>query len=288
VSIIVDAAQGRFSRRGLVDAVRAGYIAIITGSKFFGGPPFSGALVVPKDMTPRDPNRGGFSKGLAEYLSAGELPHSWHSARSSLPSQPNVGLILRWHAALAEIRRYYDVAPAARLRILRAFERWVPEIFAPSATIVPFSVTPPTEEDSVERLLQSKTTVFAFYVRTSAQPRSFFGKRDLMRIYEWMNRDLSGLAPSLPVEQKAVLARGIHLGQPVVLAAGREGFAERAALRVALSGPLIALIAEDTSLGAGLDERLEWLRTQIRFCRRKLEIIVDNWAVLAASEAKAP
>jgi hypothetical protein len=40
VAVVVDAAQGRFSRRGLSRAMHAGRLVIVTGSKFYGGVPF--------------------------------------------------------------------------------------------------------------------------------------------------------------------------------------------------------------------------------------------------------
>jgi hypothetical protein len=47
VQIVVDACQMRLGRPRLRKYLDRGYIVIVTGSKFFTGPPFSGALLVP-------------------------------------------------------------------------------------------------------------------------------------------------------------------------------------------------------------------------------------------------
>ena len=48
VTIVVDAAQGRLAPAAYHFALQRGYLVSLTGSKFFGGPPFCGALLVPK------------------------------------------------------------------------------------------------------------------------------------------------------------------------------------------------------------------------------------------------
>ena len=47
VQIVVDACQMRLGRPRLRNYLDRGCIVIVTGSKFFTGPPFSGALLVP-------------------------------------------------------------------------------------------------------------------------------------------------------------------------------------------------------------------------------------------------
>ena len=50
VQIVVDACQMRLGRARLRKYLARGYIVIVTGSKFFTGPPFSGALLVPGEF----------------------------------------------------------------------------------------------------------------------------------------------------------------------------------------------------------------------------------------------
>lgn len=51
--IVVDACQGRMKERELNDNIQKGAIVLLTGSKFFRGPPFSGAVLVPGSIMER-------------------------------------------------------------------------------------------------------------------------------------------------------------------------------------------------------------------------------------------
>ena len=50
VQVVVDACQMRLGRARLRKYLDRGYMVLITGSKFFTGPPFSGALLVPSAL----------------------------------------------------------------------------------------------------------------------------------------------------------------------------------------------------------------------------------------------
>lgn len=47
---VVDACQGRFEIDWLNDLLSKNAIVLITGSKFFRGPPFSGGVLVPAPL----------------------------------------------------------------------------------------------------------------------------------------------------------------------------------------------------------------------------------------------
>ena len=91
VVVVVDAAQGRFSRRGLREVLQSDYLVMFTGSKFYGGPPFSGALLVPSKFRPANRGLSRFPDGFADYFSAAEMPETWPEVRQHLPQKPNVG-----------------------------------------------------------------------------------------------------------------------------------------------------------------------------------------------------
>ena len=141
--VMVDAAQGRFSRKGMAQSLDDEQLFMITGSKFFGGPPFSGALLIPKSLSPRLRGLDRFPVNFAQYLSAVELPTSWNTLRDGLRQEPNYALLLRWAAALAEIEAYYATPGPARLQLLRCFEKSVPEVLGESPAIELLAVCPP-------------------------------------------------------------------------------------------------------------------------------------------------
>ncbi|MGZ5096415.1 MAG: hypothetical protein ACXWCH_35340, partial [Burkholderiales bacterium] len=112
VQIVVDACQMRLSRRRIRAYLACGFMVLITGSKFFTGPPFSGALLVPANLSKAigraDPG------GLVDYSTRSDWPKRWDLLRSYFPLHTNFGQWLRWEAALEEIRTYYRVPDAFR------------------------------------------------------------------------------------------------------------------------------------------------------------------------------
>lgn len=282
VVVMIDAAQGRVSRRGLREVLRKGHMVLFTGSKFYGGPPFSGALIVPQGLKTKALTT--YSSGLRDYLTAADVPRSWTSLRSALPKAPNLGLVLRWKAAVAEIAHYYACDGKHRLDILQAWERDVPEVIG-NSRIVRLVPVKPIMADADVRLLESKTTVFPFFLHRTTDDAPL-GMLAMKRIFHWLNRDISGLLPDLPGLQKAVLARRFHIGQPVLLSGDADD--ERVVLRIALGGPLVTRVAEDPHLAPTYEGRLRWLSAQVDIFRAKVELIVEHLDELLALEPKEP
>ena len=51
LQVIVDAAQLRLDPSDIQNYLNKGYIVSITGSKYFTGPPYSGALIFPESVS---------------------------------------------------------------------------------------------------------------------------------------------------------------------------------------------------------------------------------------------
>ncbi len=79
--VIVDACQGRIAPETVARYLGLGWPVVVTGSKFFGGPAFSGAVLFP---TARGPSRA--------------------------PGPPNPGMLLRWLAALDTMEAFAAIA----------------------------------------------------------------------------------------------------------------------------------------------------------------------------------
>ena len=281
VYILVDAAQGRLSRNGLGEMLRAGHMVLFTGSKFYGGPPFSGALFVPPRLHPDTVGVSELPAGSADYFALPELPTEWHAMREELPSAPNLGLLLRWRAALAEIDSYYVLAPRVRLRVLRAFERLVPKVLGRSPYVTLDSLEPPQSANARGRLLESKRSVFPFFLHPPDTPTDHFSQAQLRLVFRWLNADLRPLLPDDSASH-SILAERVHIGQPVLLSSA-SGLA---VLRVALGVPLMRTLAYDLSHGETLDDRIAWLEAGLRRLVLKLELIVDNFERLARRDAQ--
>ncbi len=271
VDVIIDAAQGRVSRRGLGNVLRQGDMLLFTGSKFYGGPPFAGALLVPPGIDPHARGVAPLPAGLGDFVSADALPPEWAAMRPGLPTTPNLGLLIRWSAALCEMRRYYASNDARRYRVLRHFESQVPLRLGRSERIELHSVSPPVLEPDAVRVLESKTTVFPFYARRpDGQRVSFAG---LQLLHRWLNVDASELLDaSASKGDRHAAPRCFHLGQPVAL--GPPASRDPAVLRVALGAPLLADLAEGPRYGDTLDQRLAHFDEELDTLKAKIELLV--------------
>ena len=101
VVVIIDAAQGRLAANTYDLATRRGWLVSFTGSKFFGGPPFSGSLLVPSQHSPMATGLTCLPAGFDDYFSPHDLPQSWFPVQVA-DGWRNVGSLLRWAGAAAE------------------------------------------------------------------------------------------------------------------------------------------------------------------------------------------
>ena len=266
VDVVLDAAQGRFSRHGLLGSLQRGFMVMVTGSKFFGGPPFAGAVLVPHVRAGGHALPTEVPAGFSDYLVPAMLPRSWSRARASLPPGLALGVLMRWWAALAEIRDYYSVPAALRLEVLRRFQQVVPEIVAGTEHLELSTVPPPpSRQDDATRLLESNTTVFPFTCRAPDGRR--LGMEELREVARAL-RFGSAEDDRLPEDLATLRA---ELGQPVQLA--REG-GDLAVLRIALGGRDIIRACVAPDAGPTVADRLEHLSREVALVLRKADALV--------------
>jgi hypothetical protein len=122
VRIVVDASQLRCSMQQIKRDLDDGFMVIVTGSKFAGGPPFSGALLLPAGMAAELGARAPLGRGLGAYSTALDWPGT---LRCKLPEaatlRMNIGLGLRWEAALDGIGRLAAIGDTLQARIADRF-----------------------------------------------------------------------------------------------------------------------------------------------------------------------
>ena len=112
LDVLVDACQFRLSKASLRRYLDAGCLVAMTGSKFITGPSFCGALFIPPTLARRLRDRP-LPRALGAYSGRAEWPQGW-AAAANLDDATNFGLLLRWRAALAELRAFSEL-PAARV-----------------------------------------------------------------------------------------------------------------------------------------------------------------------------
>jgi hypothetical protein len=116
-TLVVDACQARITAEAVNDYLARDAIVFVTGSKFMGGPPFSGFALVPRALAGRAPT---LARGLATIFRRAEWPAGWPGARM-LPDSVNIGLLLRLEAAIFELERFQALDPVAVERVILAF-----------------------------------------------------------------------------------------------------------------------------------------------------------------------
>jgi hypothetical protein len=210
-------------------------MVIVTGSKFFTGPPFSGALLVPAGLAKALDAVTEVASGLREYSSRSDWPKNWPALRWRFPIRANFGQWLRWEAALEEIRAYYSVPDEFRRSALMIFGKGVEQIIAssPSLRLLPPQQRP--EGGSVDDEELAQTTIFPFVIRHDDRVFSFY---DCRKIHRALRRDARNAVSANERGRDAEVAAKICLvGQPVALGDGERHPA--GALRICAGARLV-------------------------------------------------
>jgi hypothetical protein len=116
-TFVVDACQARITAGAVNDYLARGAIVFVTGSKFMGGPPFSGFALVPRALAQGAP---ALPEGFATIFRRAEWPAGWPGA-DILPDSGNPGLLLRLEASVFELERFQALDPADVERVILAF-----------------------------------------------------------------------------------------------------------------------------------------------------------------------
>lgn len=175
VEVLVDACQFRLTPMTLKAYLGEGFMVAVTGSKFLTGPTFSGALLVPG--------------------SRGRIFPSDHGK--------NIGLLLRWEAALAELRAFRRIPDDVVEGFLSRFADAVRRRLEAAPFFVPLPVPELKRLNSGWDKVQ---TIFPFRLKGKGGVLDQVAAR---RIHALLAEDLSGVS-----EQEAAAFR-CSLGQPV-------------------------------------------------------------------------
>jgi len=126
VRVIVDACQFRGSISQLRQDLADGFVVALTGSKFIAGPPFSGALLIPTALAEELVARADLPAGLADYTAVQDWPAALrHCMGFAFKSELNLGLGLRWVAALAHLDGYAGIDETRQALVKEEFVRLV-------------------------------------------------------------------------------------------------------------------------------------------------------------------
>ncbi len=240
---VVDACQLRCSPAQIRADLLAGRMVMISGSKFAGGPPFSGALLIPEKIADRLQSEF-LPQGLGAYSAQRDWPASLRErAGSALAFGANLGLGLRWEAALAELELYQSLDQNLACAVKSLFEQ---ETRARIAEIPGLEAL----EKEPAALYGSNTILPVFTRGADASLAACKGLHEALR--------RKGDRPEL--------ARICHIGQPVAVGA-------RYALRIALSAPHIVDIALRIQDGATIESAFAPFADDLDFLLRKWDCL---------------
>ncbi|MBS1049776.1 hypothetical protein [Gluconobacter japonicus] len=263
-SVVVDACQARLSPSRVFEWVESGLMVMVTGSKFFTGPPFCGAILLPETLRDRLPLLS-LPVGLKDYAHRDEWPEE--SDENALSAGHNIGLALRWHSALAEMDALFALPDdTIRYRLASFMEKAIDMVDqCPSLTMLPMGQ--PVDDGRWDAV----PTILSFLVSDPLVPERPLALEDARKLHRWLNADLS---PWVREGEPALLC---VLGQPVPvphpLLDGPAG-----ALRLCAGARLVS--GEPSHAGLDETQRLQRECADARRVIAKLELILKHWNVL--------
>lgn len=274
VMVVVDACQMRLGRARIDDYLRRGWMILLTGSKFFTGAPFSGALLVPASLSAQFAAIEAVPPGLTDYTNSSDWPMRWPAIRSCLSRRANLGQWLRWESALEEIRDYFAVPVAFRRAALESFAESVSARIANSASFELLAGSSGDPSDVIDDDEMAVRTIFPFLVRHHGR---LLTPERCAQIYRALNRDMSSLLPAGASAQERMLARQLcHIGQPVALRDGKGG--QTASLRISAGA---RIVSESWSGDAGTARgNLRAEIGQVETILKKIELLLKYFDAL--------
>lgn len=230
---VVDACQGRFDDKMVYELLEQGVIVLITGSKFFRGPPFSGACIVPKSIMSKllkiqsdQVYKKPVAAGLNTFMGKAEIPRELTSWRDCLEDNQNPGLALRWVAALAEIEKTLQIEEKVRKQATDHWRKQVIDEISKYPNLDYFSAAEDTPSIVSLRIIHPDSG-------------KWMVKSELAKVFKALTLDMSQKFP----ENDTVTSRICFTGQPVLISK------EEAVLRLALGSDSLREVIDNMDVG---------------------------------------
>jgi hypothetical protein len=283
IHVVVDAAQMRIGNSALHRYLDTGFMVLISGSKFFTGPPFSGALLIPQAIGKQVHDYKPIPNGLADYSSLHELdPLFHHLAEQRLSSKVNYGLILRWHAAIWEMKAFNTVHAQDRYLTLSQFSSCVTKMIEDNPDLERVMIPPHFRaKQELEQCWDQLPSIFTFvaYKRNPDKRSCPLDNDQAHFAYQCINQDVSHFLPVQASDREYELARKhCHIGQPVCLH-DNDGNCV-GGLRISAGARLVSGVQFDYAFGNTPAERLETEIRTVGIALSKLSVILKYWDVL--------
>ena len=272
IQIIIDASQLRLDPKDIQNYLNKGYIVTITGSKYFTGPPYSGALIVPKGVSSSiNAVKNTLPEGLTKYYNNSDWPASWFCSKN-LPDGFNFGSYMRWKAAIVEMERYYRTPILYRNLGIEMFCNFVEDSIKDSSFLEPLfgDETKINSYNSEEFGLRNIRTIFPFFILKNKEVLTV---AQVKKLYALLNSDISDQFEGSSLEIIRLAAQKCHIGQAVNVKYTND--IQSAVLRISLGARVISesWVNRDISI---FFRNIELQMNQITVIIKKIELILNS------------
>lgn len=275
VDVVVDACQMRTPFVELGSHVRRGRMLQVSGSKFLTGPPFSGALVVPKSLRHRACTVGRQLAVAPAVGSVSDWTEPWsRSMVQEMAPQPSFGMLFRWLPALLEAELLQALPQGFRSAAFDRFRHALQQRLLRSPFVRPIDVGDGDVESGHSGAALARLSILSFEVLgvRSDGRREALGSVACRRLFELLNADVTALLAPLDALAAATARQSAHIGQPVTL---RGAFGDVTVLRMVLGARFFNIVGY---AGRGSFEAA--LRSEIADAERavaKVELLASQW-----------
>lgn len=218
VLFVIDACQYRVNQATLKKFIKYNAMVLLTGSKFFGAPPFCAAVLVSPLLRERFTIEREMPYGLSDYFSRFEFPIRWKTFDKVLNKTLNIGLLLRWNAAIYEMKNFSLVNKNRFLHTVEIFNYVFKEL---ESLMDFFEIEDIPEVDMLNKMEKSfSQTILTFSLKDES-----LTYEDARKLYKQLLE-----TENMPLEYQTAC----HIGQPVKIKKNCHGH-WRASLRISLN-----------------------------------------------------
>ena len=194
--------------------VYKGYIVTITGSKFFTGPPYCGALILPKNVSNTiQSSKNVLPVGLTQYYNHSDWPTTWECSKA-LSDGYNYGSYMRWNAAVVEMDRYYKTPVLYRNMGIEMFCNFVEDSIKEASFLQPIYADEAKTKSYNSKAfgIRNIRTIFPFFI---LDDETALPLEKVKKLYTLLNSDLSDEFADSSLEIIRLAAQKCHIGQEV-------------------------------------------------------------------------
>jgi hypothetical protein len=266
---LIDNSQLRMNREKISDYIKRDYAMTVTGSKFFTGPPFNGALIIPENReTALRKSQLKLPDGLINYVFKNDFPTDWNSVQK-LKKGTNLGTLMRWYASIIEVDRYFETPVSLRNLGTEMFCKHV-QMSIDRASFLEGLAEGTQAENNTDIYAEKNRTIFPFFVFSGGKVLSH---EDVGRVYKLLNQNLSDVFDSEKEDTGLLGDQACHIGQPVK-AVYKDG-TPTGVVRISLGSRVISESWKDQDVSLFF-QKIEEQMNQVDVIIRKIKLILEH------------